>query len=159
MPRTGRTTVSGTKIRRDLSRIGTRRSSSGRRTVCDEKEQPMKFAMLICGDDQEWSTLSPAAEEDLMKQIFGWYEQWQPTGKIADGGVELQPRDTAKTVRAGADGRPVVTDGPYVELKEVVGGVVVLECDDIDEAARVAATWPLGAGMTAIEVRPVMSRE
>ncbi|WP_326557460.1 YciI family protein [Micromonospora sp. NBC_01796] len=119
----------------------------------------MKYAMLICGDDREWTALSPGDEQDLMKQIYAWFERWQPTGKIADGGAELQPRDTAKTVRADANGQPVITDGPYLELKEIVGAIVILECDDIDEAARIAATWPLGAGMTALEVRPVMSRE
>ena len=119
----------------------------------------MRFVMLICGDDREWSALSPAEEQDLMQQIFGWYERWQPTGKIVEGGAELQPRDTAKTVRAGADGEPVITDGPYMELKEVIGGFVLLECDDIDEAARIAATWPLASGMSALEVRPLMSRE
>lgn len=119
----------------------------------------MRFAMLISGDDNEWAALSPADEEDLMKQVFAWYERWQPAGKIADGGAELQPRSTAKTVRAGANGEPVVTDGPYLEVKEVIGAVVLLECDDLDEAVRVAATWPLGAGMSAVEVRPVMSRE
>ena len=119
----------------------------------------MQYAMLICGDDREWTDQSPADEQDAMKQIYGWFERWQPAGKIADGGVELQPRDTAKTVRAGADGRPVITDGPYLELKEVIGAIVVLECDDIDEAARIAATWPLTAGVSAVEVRPVMDRE
>ncbi len=119
----------------------------------------MRYAMLIVGDDREWSSLAPADDQDVMKLVYEWFERWQPTGKIADGGVELQPRDTAKTVRAGADGRPVITDGPYMELKEVIGGVVILECDDIDEAARIAATWPLAAGMSALEVRPVMSRE
>jgi hypothetical protein len=119
----------------------------------------MKYAMLIFGDDREWTELSTADEQDVMKQIYAWFERWQPTGKIADGGIELQARDTAKTVRAGANGEPVVTDGPYLELKEVIGSVVMLECDDIDEAARVAATWPLAAGMSALEVRPVMSRE
>ena len=94
-----------------------------------------------------------------MKQIYEWYERWQPTGKIADGGAELQPRATAKTIRSGADGVPVVTDGPYLELKEVIGGFVLLEADTIDEAVEVASTWPRGAGMTAIEVRPVMARE
>ncbi len=119
----------------------------------------MRYAMLICGDDREWDALSPADEQDVMKQVYGWYERWQPIGKIADGGAELQGRDTARTVRAGADGEPVITDGPYLELKEIVGGVVVLECDDIDEATRIAATWPLAAGMSALEVRPLMSRE
>lgn len=119
----------------------------------------MKYAMLICGDDREWTALSPADEQGVMEQVYGWFERWQPTGKVAEGGVELQPRDTAKTVRAGTNGQPVITDGPYLELKEVIGSVVLLECDDIDEAARIAATWPLGAGMSALEVRPVMSRE
>ena len=119
----------------------------------------MKYAMLIFGDDREWTALSPAAEQDVMKQVYGWFERWQPTGKIADGGAELQPRDTAKTVRAGANGQPVITDGPYLELKEVIGAIVMLECDDIEEAARIAAAWPLAAGMSALEVRPVISRE
>ena len=119
----------------------------------------MRYAMLICGDDREWTALSPVGEEDVMKQVYAWFERWQPAGKIAEGGIELQPRDTAKTVRAGENGEPVIIDGPYLELKEIVGGIVLLECDDIDEAARIAATWPLAAGMSALEVRPVMSRE
>src|SRR5687768_17033258 len=119
----------------------------------------MKYAMLICGDDREWAALSPADEEDVMKQVYGRFERWQPTGKIAEGGIELQPRHTAKTLRAGKSGEPVITDGPYMELKEVIGSVVVLECDDIDEAVQSAAAWPLTAGMSALEVRPVMSRE
>jgi hypothetical protein len=118
----------------------------------------MKFAMLICGDDDVWGNLSPEEEQDVMKQIYGWYEKWQPTGKIADGGAELQNKSTAKTIRRGPDGGPVVTDGPYLELKEVVGGFVLLECDTIDEAVEIAAEWPGSAGMTAIEVRPLMNR-
>ncbi len=119
----------------------------------------MKFAMLICGDDAEWSTLAPDEEQDVMGQIYGWYERWQPTGRIADGGAELQPRGTARTIRTGPDGDAVVTDGPYLELKEVIGGLVLLETDTIEEAVEMAATWPRAAGMTAIEVRPVLVRE
>ncbi len=70
----------------------------------------MKFALLICGDDSEWSYLPADEEQDLMKEIYGWYEKWQPTGKIADGGAELQPQTTARTIRTGADGGAVVTD-------------------------------------------------
>lgn len=118
----------------------------------------MQYAMLICGDDREWAALSPADEEEQMKQIYAWFERWQPSGKVGNG-VELQPRETARTIRAGANGKPVVTDGPYVELKEIVGSVIVLECAGIDEAVEVAASWPLGPGVSAVEVRPVMSRE
>jgi hypothetical protein len=53
----------------------------------------------------------------------------------------------------------VVTDGPYLELKEVIGGFVLLEADSIEEAVEVASTWPRSAGMTSIEVRPVLARE
>jgi hypothetical protein len=119
----------------------------------------MKFAMMIIGDDTEWADLPADEEQRLMKEIYGWYERWEPTGKIADGGAELQPQTTARTVRSGADGGPVVTDGPYMELKEVVGGIVIIEADTMEEAVEIASTWPRGAGMTAVEVRPVMARE
>ena len=46
-----------------------------------------------------------------MKQVYAWYERWQPAGKIADGGAELQPRDTGRTVRADANREPLITDG------------------------------------------------
>jgi hypothetical protein len=119
----------------------------------------VKYLMLICSDEEAWANLSPAEEQDVMKEIFAWYEKWQPTGKIADGGHELQPKHTAKTIRRGSAGEPVVTDGPYLELKEVIGGIVVLECDTIDEAVEVASDWPPAGGMSTIEVRPVMVRE
>ncbi|MEH1125341.1 YciI family protein [Micromonospora sp. CPCC 206061] len=123
------------------------------------KEHTMQYAMLICGDEDAWTDLTPAGEEEVMKEIYAWYEKWQPSGKIADGGVELQPKHTAKTIRRGTDGAPVVTDGPYVELKEVIGSIVMLECDSIDEAVRIASEWPSSGGMNTIEVRPVMVRE
>jgi hypothetical protein len=119
----------------------------------------MKFAMLICGDDAEWTELPPAEEEALMTQVYGWFERWQPAGKVAEGGVELQPRQTARTIRKGTDGGVVVTDGPYLELKEVIGSVLILEADSMEEAVEVASSWPIAAGMTAIEVRPVLVRE
>jgi hypothetical protein len=119
----------------------------------------MKFAMLICGDDTNWANLSPDEEQDAMKGIYAWFERWQPTGKVAEGGVELQDRTTAKTVRQGPDGEPVVTDGPYLELKEVIGSVLILDCETIDEAVEMASTWPMAAGMSALEIRPIMVRE
>ena len=119
----------------------------------------MKFAMLICGPDNPSTApqADPAAAEAGMKEIYAWFEKWGQAGKIADGGAELDSVRKAKTIRAGGDGTPVVTDGPYLELKEVVGGFVVLEADDIDDAVAVASTWPLGenTGVT-IEIRPVI---
>jgi hypothetical protein len=120
----------------------------------------VKYAMLICGDMDQWQDASPETATAVMKQTYGWFERWQAAGKIADGGAELEHPRTARTVRNGPDGQPVIVDGPYLELKEVVGGVVFLEADDLDDAMAVAATWPgLPYGpQNSIEVRPVVTR-
>jgi len=115
----------------------------------------MKFAMLINNDERELDAMSAADSETAMKEIFAWFEKWQPAGKIADPGVHLQRTGTAKTARPGPDGTPVVTDGPYLELKEVVCGLVLLAADDIEDAAAVAATWPGLTGRASVEVRPI----
>src|SRR5688500_14744311 len=116
----------------------------------------MRFAMLINGVEDEWGSQmeqATAGGADPMADIMAFFERWEKAGKIADAGVELDSVTKAKTVRAGADGSTVVTDGPYLELKEVVGGFLLLEAADIDEAVAIAATWPV-RGSTSVEVRP-----
>lgn len=81
------------------------------------------------------------------------------TQEMNDAGVvvstgPLDPPGTARTLRM-RDGRPVITDGPFMEMKEVIGGYYVLDCADMDEALRWAATIP-SARYGAIEVRPLM---
>jgi hypothetical protein len=118
----------------------------------------MRFTMLINGVEDEWGSTMEQAQAgaaDPMAAVMAFFERWENTGKIADGGVELDSVRKAKTIRAGADGTRVVTDGPYLELKEVVGGIVILEAADIDEAVAIAATWPI-TGSTSVEVRPVI---
>lgn len=120
----------------------------------------MKYAMLICGDPDDWESASPEMAANGMKEIYGWFERWQAAGKIADGGEQLEHPRTARTARSGPDGKPVVTDGPYLELKEVIGGVIFLEATDLDDAMAVAVTWPglaYGSG-NSVEVRPVISQ-
>ncbi|OLB64300.1 MAG: hypothetical protein AUI10_11685 [Actinobacteria bacterium 13_2_20CM_2_72_6] len=115
----------------------------------------MKFAMLLSGNEAEFNQ-APREELDArLKEIFAWFEKWGPAGKIADPGIHLQPTSTAKTVRPGPDGGTVVTDGPYLELKEVIGGFVVLEAEDIEDALSVARTWPGLRGSASVEVRPL----
>jgi hypothetical protein len=115
----------------------------------------MKFAMLLSGDEAEFNQTPPEELDTRLKEIFAWFEKWGPAGKIADPGVHLQPTSTARTVRPGPDGGTVVTDGPYLELKEVIGGLVVLEAEDIDDAVAVASTWPGLRASASIEVRPL----
>jgi hypothetical protein len=90
--------------------------------------------------------------EAWMAEIGAWYEKYGAAGVLADSGHQLDFPHTAKTVRAGG-----VTDGPYIEAKEVLAGYSVLETPGIDEAVEIAQTWPgVDRGWIVIEVRPVM---
>jgi hypothetical protein len=112
----------------------------------------MRYAMLIIGDESYWDAQEPSQRDAAMSEIFAWFEKWGAAGKIADGGAELANSSEAKTVRAGT-----VSDGPYVEAKEVIGGITFLEADTIDEAADIAASWPgVADGRSTIEVRPII---
>ena len=71
------------------------------------------------------------------------------------GSNQLQGPETATSVRFGPDGPPVVTDGPYLEGKEAIGGYAEVDVADLDEALRMARTWP---GRGTVEIRPVMTQ-
>jgi len=70
------------------------------------------------------------------------------------GGHELQPERTATTIRFN-NGKPVVTDGPFIEGKETIGGYAEVTVADLDEAIAMAKEWPTGG---PVEVRPVIDR-
>lgn len=108
----------------------------------------MQFLALIYGDESRWASLSPEERESEMGEYMAL-----STAEVTKGGNELDSIATATTVRVRGD-ETVVTDGPFVELKEVLGGYYVFECDSIDEACTWAAKIP-AAKHGAIEVRPV----
>jgi hypothetical protein len=111
----------------------------------------MKYAILIL-DTEAARQLSKSEAQARYQDIFAWYEKRGAEGRLAGGGAELQDASTARTVRASG-----VTDGPYIEAKEVVGGFSVLEAATIDEAVEIASTWPgVDRGLVTIEVRPVV---
>ena len=118
----------------------------------------MRYAMLICGDEDEGRAVSRDATRQKMDEIMAWIAKWERAGKLVPGGAELGYTREARTIRPGADGQPIVTDGPYLELKEVVGGFLLLRADDMDEAVAIAATWPNLRPSSSVEVRPVMDR-
>lgn len=90
--------------------------------------------------------------ETWMAEIGVWYEKQGGSGKLADPGYQLDAPATAKTVRAGG-----VTDGPFMESKEVLGGYSLLETGAIEEAVELAKTWPgVDKGWITMEVRPVV---
>ena len=116
----------------------------------------MRYAMLIWGDETSWANGGDTAQA-VMRDIYAWWDKWHAAGKVAPGGVQLDPVRTARTVSRGGDGQPLVTDGPYLELKEVIGGTIILQVDDIDEAVAIAATWPgIASFDEKVEVRPVV---
>ena len=108
----------------------------------------MKYLALIYGDEERWSQLSPDEREREMGEYVALSQQ-----DVTVGGNELDSVATATTVRVRGD-ETLVTDGPFAELKEALGGYYVLECDSIDEACTWAAKIP-AARHGAIEVRPL----
>ena len=108
----------------------------------------MKVIALIYGEEQRWES----ASEEERTAMYARYQAFAETadGKILDG-AELAPTRTATTVRV-RDGETVVTDGPYAETKEQLGGFYLLEVDSLDEAAELAARIP-GAATGAVEIR------
>ena len=112
----------------------------------------MQYLALIYGDEAAWETMSPEDENAVMQQYNAFSQEGTEAGVIA-GGNELDSTSTATTVRVRND-ETLVTDGPFAELKESLGGYFVLKCDSIDDACRWAAKIP-GASHGAIEVRPL----
>jgi hypothetical protein len=112
----------------------------------------VQYVALIYGDATRWEKLG----EDARKQVYARYSAFakeaREAGKLS-GGAELASTSAATTVRV-RDEELLVTDGPFVETKEALGGYFVLECDTLDEAVAVAAKIP-GAEHGAVEVRPV----
>jgi hypothetical protein len=113
----------------------------------------MKFLMLVCWDGEQLNAEEePArATRDDADESFPWLDDLQERGKWLLGDRLAAPR-RAKSVRV-RDGKKHVTDGPFTETKEVVGGFDIIECDSLDEAVEIAAGHPVAASGT-IEGRP-----
>jgi hypothetical protein len=110
----------------------------------------VKVLALIWSDESNWERLS----EDERKEWYGKYRAFSQAanGKLA-GGDELAPTQAATTVRV-RDGETVVTDGPFAETREQLGGYYLIEAKDLDEANAIAARIP-SARDGSIEVRPI----
>jgi hypothetical protein len=111
----------------------------------------MEYLLLIYGDEKRWAGLSKSESEDIHRQYAAFGKEF--AGAIL-GGNALQPTPTAKTVRV-RDGKSVVTDGPFAETKEQLGGYYLVEAATPEEAAAIGAKIP-GARCGSVEVRPIM---
>ena len=119
----------------------------------------MQYLLLIYGDEaagnERFETMSEEERNQTMGEWFRYTEELHQAG-VHVAGEALQPTATAKTVTV-PNGEPLVTDGPFAETKEQLGGFYLLECRDLDEAIEMAAKIP-GASSGAVEVRPVVER-
>jgi hypothetical protein len=113
----------------------------------------MQYLLMCCIDERLWAG-TPASQRDGVMQDYGKLIQ----GLVENGkylsGAKLRGSDAATTVRE-RNGKPVITDGPFAETREQLGGYHVVECRDLDEAIAIAQRIPtLRVGGT-VEVRPL----
>jgi hypothetical protein len=118
----------------------------------------MKYAMLVYSDQSAWQSLSDTESARLRADSMPrWIELFEEIGKADPNviGRELAGASEAKVVRV-VDGKTVVSDGPFAETKELIGGVFVAELPDLDEAIRLAALVP-AAEYGTLEIRPLVA--
>jgi hypothetical protein len=115
----------------------------------------MKYLMLICWNAERMDAEEggkPDADDPADKMFFSWLDDLQARGMWV-AGDQLAPPRRARSVRV-RDGKPMVTDGPFAETKEAIGGFDIVECDSLEEAVEIAARHPTAQMGGTIEVRP-----
>jgi hypothetical protein len=111
----------------------------------------MQYLLLIYDAESRWMNTSPAEQEAETREYGAFGKEFAGT---IQGGNALKPTMTAKTVRV-RDGAQMVTDGPFAETKEQLGGYYLVDARDLDHALAIAAKIPW-ARYGSIEVRPIM---
>jgi hypothetical protein len=112
----------------------------------------MKYMLLLVRSDEDWEAMGE--EERDYGSVMAFWGRLAQSGRLL-GGDELQPARTATTVSWGS-GRPIVTDGPFMEAKETIGGYGIIDVPDLDAAIEIARSWP--ARGHKVEIRPIVDR-
>ena len=110
-----------------------------------------QYVILIYEDEAGYATATPEVMNEVMEAHNGFQAQVEQHGAKLLTGEALQPVSTATSVRGGSE----VTDGPFVETKEALGGFYVIDAPDLDTALTLAKLCPARFG--GVEVRPVMT--
>ena len=113
----------------------------------------MKYICLGYFDEKKWETMSDSEQKAFMDECFAYDEDVLRKNGHWVGGEGLQGPEKATTLRY-RNGKVSVTDGPYAETKESLGGLLILEARDLDEAIQLISRHP-GVKMGAWEIRPV----
>jgi hypothetical protein len=106
-----------------------------------------EFLYLYRGGQRGWT---PEESQQIMQRWMSWFKELGASGNLKDGGQPLEPE--GKVVK----GKSAVTDGPYAETKDLVGGYTVIEADTLAQAAELAKGCPILERQGLVEVRPIM---
>jgi hypothetical protein len=113
----------------------------------------MQYMLLIYGEEGRWASISDEERNAIYAEYGKFTQDLREQGKLVSAD-QLQPSDTATSVRI-RDGETLITDGPFADTKEVLGGYYLIEADSLDEALEWGARIP-SARDGVIEVRPVV---
>lgn len=113
----------------------------------------MKYMLLIHENEKDWAALGDAETRQLMGEYRRFTEEIRASGHLV-GGAQLQPTSTATSVRI-RNGQRLVTDGPFAETHEQLGGYYLIEARDVDEAIAIASRIP-SARFGTVEIRPIV---
>jgi hypothetical protein len=115
-------------------------------------EGSVKYMLLICRDEPTWDRLGATERQRIYGEMVELAEELTSRGQYL-GGFPLHPSSSATSVRL-RDGKRLVTDGPFAETREQLGGYMIIEVADLDEAIAIAGRIPL-ARTSTVEIRPV----
>lgn len=113
----------------------------------------MKYMLLCYDNEQAWDEAGPGAMQQAMQEAVALTHEINAKGQYV-AASPLQPVATAVSVCI-RDGKQVVTDGPFAETREILGGYYVIDVDNLDEAIHIAERHP-GARLGTVEIRPIL---
>jgi hypothetical protein len=113
----------------------------------------VQYLLLCCFEEKQWEQIPESQRDGIMREYGELMQSLDKSGHHL-AGAKLQSSLTATTVR-GRNGKLAVTDGPYAETKEQLGGYHLIECKDLDEAISIAKRIPTIPFGGSIEVRPL----
>lgn len=114
----------------------------------------MKYMLLTYLDENAWLSLSPAEQQREMDKCAPHVQRLLASGKLI-AGAPLHPTSTATTVRY-RDGKRLLTDGPFAETREQLGGYALIDADDLDDAIAIASGFVGTSPLATLEVRPIV---
>jgi hypothetical protein len=113
----------------------------------------MKYMLLCYDDERYWKGVGPAAHKAAMQEAVALTHELDAKGQYVTA-APLEPSSAAVSVRV-RDGKTAVTDGPFAETREVLGGYYIIDVANLDEAIRIAERHP-GCPVGAVEIRPIL---